>query len=298
MKITVTGSLGNIGKPLTQELVQKGYSVTVISSNPEKQKDIEALGATAAIGSLEDVKFITATFSGADAVYCMVPPNNYFDHKLDLLAYYRQLGSNYKQAIGQSGIKHVVNLSSIGAHLEKGNGILLGAHDVENILNELPSETTITHIRPTSFYYNLHGYVEMIKNEGIIAANYGDEDIVPWVSPTDIAAAIAEELIAPPVGKKVRYVSSEELSCNEVASVLGKTIEKPDLKWIIISDEQMTNGLVAAGMNPTIAAGLVEMYAGLHNGLLSEDYYRNRPTLGKVKLTDFAKDFASVYNSK
>jgi uncharacterized protein YbjT (DUF2867 family) len=52
MKITITGSLGNISKPLTQELVEKGHSVTVISSNPEKQKEIEALGAAAAIGSL------------------------------------------------------------------------------------------------------------------------------------------------------------------------------------------------------------------------------------------------------
>jgi nucleoside-diphosphate-sugar epimerase len=32
MKIVVTGSLGNISKPLTKELVQKKHSVTVISS--------------------------------------------------------------------------------------------------------------------------------------------------------------------------------------------------------------------------------------------------------------------------
>jgi nucleoside-diphosphate-sugar epimerase len=42
MKVIVTGSLGNIGKPLAKELVQKGHTVTVISSKPEKQKDIWA----------------------------------------------------------------------------------------------------------------------------------------------------------------------------------------------------------------------------------------------------------------
>ena len=52
MNVTITGSLGHIGKPLAQELVQKGISVTVISSNPEKQADIESIGAIAAIGSL------------------------------------------------------------------------------------------------------------------------------------------------------------------------------------------------------------------------------------------------------
>jgi len=49
MKITITGSLGNISKSLTKELVQKGHQVTVISSNPERQKEIEALGGKAGL---------------------------------------------------------------------------------------------------------------------------------------------------------------------------------------------------------------------------------------------------------
>jgi hypothetical protein len=49
-------------------------------------------------------------------------------------------------------------------------------------------------------------------------------------------------------------------------------------------------------MNPRIAAGIVEMYASLHDGVLAEDYYRNRPVLGKVKMTEFAKEFAAVFN--
>ena len=298
MKVIVTGSLGNISKPLAKELVQKGHQVTVISSNEEKQKDIESLGATAAIGSLEDVDFLVSTFTGVDAVYCMVPPNNYFDQNLDLLAYYRRLGNNYAQAIGQSGVKRAVNLSSIGAHLDKGSGILLGAHNVEKILNELSSDVAITHMRPTSFYYNLFGYTGMIKAEGFIAANYGADDKIPWVSPIDIATAIAEEIVTPLVGRKVGYVASEELTGNETASILGVAIGKPDLKWIIITNEQMLSGLEAAGMNPQIAAGLVEMYASLHSGVLQQDYYRNKPTvMGKVKLEDFAKEFAAAFES-
>jgi uncharacterized protein YbjT (DUF2867 family) len=296
MKVIVTGSLGNISKPLTKELVSQGHTVTVISSNKEKQKDIEALGATAAIGSLEDVDFLVSTFTGADAVYCMVPPNNYFDLNLDLLAYYRRLGNNYARAIEQSGVKRVVNLSSIGAHLEQGSGILLGAHDVEKILNELSSDVAITHLRPTSFYYNLFGYVETIKAVGSIVANYGADDKIPWVSPIDIAAVIAEEIATPLGGKKVRYVASEELTGNETASILGTAIGKPDLKWIIISDAQMRGDLESAGMNPQIAAGLVEMYASLHSGVLAEDYNRHKPTvMGKVKLAGFAKEFAAAF---
>jgi uncharacterized protein YbjT (DUF2867 family) len=252
MKIIVTGSLGHISKPLTEELVQKGHAVTVISSNPEKQKDIEALGATAAIGSLQDLDFLTATFTGADAVYCMVPPANYFDHTLDLTAYCHNIGNNYAQAIRASGVKRAIHLSSIGAHLDKDSGIILAHHDVEIMLSNL-ADVAVTFMRPVAFVYNLYGYLGMIKNQGVIAANYGAEDIIPWVSPIDIAAAIAEELETPLVGKIVRYVASEELTGNQTASILGAAIGKPDLKWILVSNDEMQKGLETAGMQPKIA---------------------------------------------
>lgn len=297
MKIVLTGSLGHISKPLTAELVEKGHAVTVISSNPEKQKEIETLGATPAIGSMNDVSFLTATFAGADAVYTMVPPANYFDHNLDLLAYYRSKGQNYAKAIRETGVKRVVNLSTIGGHLGagEGSGILLGAHDVELILNALPSDVSITHIRPTSFYYNLFGYIETIKNQNIIVANYGAEDEIPWVSPIDIAAAVAEEIVKPVAGRNVRYVASDDRTGHDTAAVLGAAIGKPDLKWIIAPDEQVQSALEGIGMNPKIAAGLVEMYGSLHNGVLAEDYHRHKPVMGKVKLEDFAADFAAAF---
>lgn len=297
MKITITGSLGHISKPLTEELVRKGHTVTVISSKPEKRKDIEALGAKAAIGSVEDATFLTATFTGADAVYTMVPPTNFFDPALDLTAYCLQIAHNYVQAIKQSGVKRVVHLSSIGAHLDKDSGLILAHHAVEGILDKL-SDVAITHMRPVGFYYNLFGFIPMIKKEGVITANYGaDEDLV-WVSPIDIAAAVAEELETPLVGRKVRYVASDELTGHATAAILGAAIGKPDLKWLLVSNEERQRALEAAGLNPQVAAGLVEMFASQHSGKLMEDYYRNKPAPGKVKLTDFAKEFAAAFNQK
>ena len=295
MKIIVTGSLGNISKPLAQELVQQGHTVIIISSSPERQADIEALGATAAIGSVEDVNFLTVTFNGVDAVYCMIPPANYFNQNLDLPAYTRKVANNYASAIQAAGVKRVVFLSSIGAHLSEGNGIIQVYHEVEDIISQLP-ETAITFMRPTSFYYNLLGYVPAIKKAGSIFVNYGREKII-WVSPKDIAAAIAEELQTPS-GKIVRYVASDERTGPETAAVLGAAIGKPDLQWIVVADEQVQNGLEAVGMQPSIAAGLVQMYASCRSGEIWEDYYRHKPAeLGKIKLEDFAKDFASAYQN-
>ena len=299
MKIVVTGSLGNISKPLTEELVQKGHSVTVISHNPERKKEIEALGASAAIGSMEDAKFLSATFRGADAVYCMISAgNSFFNQDFDLMEYTGRLGNNYKQAILQSSVKRVVFLSSIGAHTDKGNGLLAFYYHVEETLNELPSDVAITFMRPVGFYYNLLGFINTIKTQGVIATNYGGDVPKPWVSPIDIADAVAEELIInKPPNRKVRYVASDVISCNQLAGLLGAAIGKPDLKWIIIPDEELLKGMIAAGMNPKIAAGLVEMNAATNSSVLYEDYNRNKPTLGKVKLADFVKEFASVFQS-
>lgn len=291
MNMIVTGSLGNIGKPLTETLVQKGHAVTVISSSPERQGDIKALGATAATGSLQDAEFLASAFGGADAVFAMVPPNY---STPDMRAYYRDIGSSYAQAVQASGVKRVVHLSSFGAHLDRGTGPILGSHDVEGILNE--TNVSLTHLRPTYFYYNLYGYIDMIKARGSIAANYGGDDKIPLVAPSDIAAAAAEEL-EKATGTNVRYVVSDEHTASEAAHILGAAIGKPDLEWVTITDEQMQAGLEATGMSAYIAGLLVDMYASIHSGALAEDYEQHKPNMGEVKLEDFAKEFAAAFNA-
>lgn len=96
----------------------------------------------------------------------------------------------------------------------------------------------------------------------------------------------------------MRYIASEEISPDEIAGVLGKAIGKPDLQWKVISDEQLLNSWLSVGFNPQIARGFIEMQASQGSGKLYEDYYRNRPVLGKVKLTEFAENFAAIYQQE
>ncbi|MFT3822553.1 MAG: NmrA family NAD(P)-binding protein [Chitinophagaceae bacterium] len=294
MKIVLTGSLGNISKPLAITLLQKGHSVIVISKSPEKQKDIENLGAMAAIGSVDDVDFLAKTFDGADLVYCMIPPNF---KEADQIAYYKRVGSNYAKAIGQAGVKRVIHLSSYGAHLEKGTGFITGSYEVEKIFNALPG-IRVTHIRPGYFYYNLFNFIGMIKATGFIASNYGGNDKLGLVSPLDIAAAIAEEIALPGATNKVCYVISDDRSCNEIASVLGNAIGQPGLQWNLLTDEQALTSLQASGIPASTAATLVELGVATHSGILREDYDRQQPTQGKIKLETFAKEFAAAYHDE
>lgn len=294
MKIVVTGSLGHIGKPLTEELVQKGHAVTVISSNPEKQQAIEALGATAAIGSVEDAHFLTTIFTGGDAVFAMVPPNF---AETDQVSYYRRLSNNYVQAISQAGVKRVVHLSSYGAHLDRDTGFILGAHHAETILDKLPN-VAVTHLRAGYFYYNLFGFLDMIKQQGMVGSNFGGDDKLALVYPSDIAAVAAEELVKPTTGRNIRYVVSDERTANEIARVLGAAIGKPDLQWLTFTDEQTKEAMLKRGLPPHLAENFTELGAGIHSGALLEDYEKHKPTFGSVKLEDFTKEFAVAYQNR
>jgi uncharacterized protein YbjT (DUF2867 family) len=300
MKTVVTGSLGYVSTPLIKKLIEKGHLVTVVSSKAEKQAAIEAMGAKAAIGVMEDVDFLTNTFKGADAVYCMLAllgnfgdPNNTAD---SIIAGADAVANNYVQAIQRSGVKRVVYLSSIGADMKKESGLIIIHHNAENTLNDLPADVSISFLRPAGFYKNLLVYVNAIKGQGIIAARYGGDDLNIFVAATDIADAIGEELESQVTGRIIRYVASDELACNEAASVLGAAIGKPDLKWVSITDEQQLNGYKAHGMNESLALKFVEMNASIHEGKFYEDYNRHKPVLGKVKLEEFAKEFAAVYH--
>ena len=298
MEIIITGSLGNISRPLATALVQGGHRVTVISSKPERQREIESLGANTAIGTMEDIEFLTATFSGADVVYVMetLNSNAFFDPQTDVVAGITRIGENYKQAIIQSGVKQVVHLSSIGAHTNHGTGLIKMHYNVENILRTLPDDVSIKFMRPVGFYTTLFPFIQTIKARNAIISNYGGDQKEPWVSPLDIAATIAEEIEKPFDGRSIRYIASDEASPNEVANILGEAIGKPDLKWIVIPDEQFLNGLIAAGMNAKTAEGFVEMNASRFGGEMYKDYYDYKPVLGKIKLKDFAKDFAVAFH--
>lgn len=298
MKIVLTGSLGNIGKPLAAALVAAGHHVTVVSSQEERMAAIEALGARAAIGSMFDVAFLADVFKGADIVYLMETmeaAGDLFDKDVDFIGTISQIGRNYKQAVEAAGVKHVVHLSSIGAHLEKGNGILLFHHNVENILKELPADVHIKFIRPVGFYINLFSFIGTIKNTGAIISNYGGDQKEPWVSPRDIASVIAEEMETPFEGRTVRYVASDEVSPNEIAKALGQAIGLPGLQWKVIPDAQLLEQWLSIGFNPQVAVGFIEMQRSQGNGFLYEDYYRHKPVPGKVKLGDFAREFAAAY---
>lgn len=291
MKFTITGSLGNISKPLATTLLKAGHTVTIISSNPDKAEAITALGAIPAIGSVDDLEFVTKAFTGADAIYTMVPPtfatSNYRE-------YISGTGKIYAQAIQAAGVQHVVNLSSIGADHTDGTGPIKGLHDVEQLYNALEG-VAIVHLRPAYFFTNFYASIDIIKHAGIMGSNVSAADTMVMAHPNDIAAVAATIMQEPFTGKSIRYITSDERTAGEVANVLGAAIGKPELPWIEFTNEQAFDGMVQAGLPEEVAKNYVEMGDAIRTGKLWIDYNKNKPELSKTKLEDFAKEFASQY---
>ncbi len=297
MKYVITGGAGNISRPLSKKLLDAGHDVTVIGRNAENLKPLTEMGARSAIGSIEDISFLKRIFADADAVYTMVPPNY---SAPDLKGYHALVGKNYAVAIRGSKIKHVVNLSSVGAHLPEGCGPVTGLYRVEQALNEV-QEVPIKHLRPAYLFSNLLGSVSMVKNMNIIGSNFGGPDFTMLLADTHDVAAIAFEELENLnfTGHTARYICSDEVSTDKIARVLGNAVAKPELPWIVFSNGDAIAGMLQMGLPEEMAKNYAEMCNAIHTGIMFEDYWKNHPgVLGKTKLEDFAKTFALVYNQQ
>ncbi len=294
MKYVITGSLGHISKPLVIALVKAGHEVISITSTTERTKEIEALGAKAAVGSLENFDFLKESFSGANAVYTMVPPNF---TTTDWKGYIEQVGRNYTNAIKSNNIKYVVNLSSVGAHMPDGCGPVSGLYRVENLLNEL-NAVNIKHLRPSYFYNNLLANIGIIKSMDIMGSNFAVTGKKFGLVSTDYIASKAIDALLQLkfTGHSFEYIANDDVSTDDIAVLVGNAIGKPGLKWVQFSDEQALAGTLQAGLPEEAAKNYVEMGQAIHSGKMYEDYWSNRPSIPDApRLSDFAKIFADAY---
>src|ERR1700733_8149695 len=109
----ITGATGHIGQRVAEKLLAQKKKVRVVARSPEKLKKLEEKGAEAFVGNVESAEDMTRAFQGAKAVFLMIPPNYGAE---DFRAYQNKVSEAYEKALKASGVRYVVNLSSLGAH--------------------------------------------------------------------------------------------------------------------------------------------------------------------------------------
>jgi len=289
----ITGATGNIGSKITQILLKNKKPVRVIGRSEDKMKPFSEMGADQYEGDIMNTEFLTKAFTGATAVFAMEPPDMLAEDARD---YTNRIGKSITEAIKNSGVKHVVNLSSVGTHLEEGAGIVQGLRDQEQRLNQL-KDVNVLHLRPAFFMENLLGMVPMVKANKMMAATISGDKKFPMVAGWDIAEIAAQRMMNLDFsGKQVRYILGQrDISYNEAAQIIGNEIGMDDLHYVQLPDDQVRDQLKQWGVSDSVSDAYLELMDGIEDGRIYSDSRRIPETTTNTRMEDFAKVFAEIY---
>lgn len=291
----VMGASGNIGSKISDRLLSKGENVRVLGRSKERLQRFVDRGAEAFVGDAFDCSFLTDAFQDCKAIYTMIPRDNTV---YDLRDYDNEIGESIAGAIADSGVKYVVNLSSLSAYRPDKNGPVKGLYDQEQRLNKLGNVNTV-HLRPAYFMDNLLRYIDMVRTKGEIATAFKPHLKFPMVYTKDIAD-VATQFMSDRnfSGKIVMELRGErDLSFEEVTSIIGRRINKPDLRYVQLSYDDAQRGLISAGVSANVSSQMIELIQSMNEGVIGQHTPRTPENTTPTSFEEFADHFINIYKN-
>jgi uncharacterized protein YbjT (DUF2867 family) len=291
--ITVMGATGHTGKQITEALLKAGEQVRALGRSEKKLEELKNAGAEVLVGGTTDAAFLAKAFRGADAVYTLLPTDR---RSPDYRAQQDREGEAIEKAIRESGVRYVVALSSLGADLSEGTGLIVGLHAQEERLKQLKGVNVLL-LRPVSFFENFYETLGLIKHEGINGDSVMPDLAVPMVATRDIADVAAKALKARDwKGVVVReLLGPRELSYSEATRILGARIGKPDLQYVQLAYADEAKALVQAGMSESFANLYVEMTRAFNEARIKPLKGRTPENTTPTRFEGFAGELARAY---
>jgi uncharacterized protein YbjT (DUF2867 family) len=262
--IVITGATGNTGKVIAEKLQAAGEKVRVVGRSEERLKPLVAKGAEAFVTDITDVDLLTKAFAGATAAYAMIPPNMAAEN---MRAHQEAVSDALATAICQSGVKHVVALSSVGADKREKCGPVTGLHFFEEKLNGIAG-LNVLHLRAGYFMENFLQYVKLIKSMGMTAGTLKADLPIAMIATRDIAAVAAELLRARNfTGTNTReLLGPRDYAMQEATSIIGAAIGKPKLSYSQLPAMMVKPAMTQMGLSKSMAEGLLEMMEAINSG--------------------------------
>ncbi len=259
----VTGASGNTGSAVANTLLDNHKQVRVIGRKAEHLQPFTKRGAEAVVADLTDTGKLVKAFSGAEAVYAMIPPN---PAAPDTFAYEDRITSALASALKEAHVKHVVALSSVGADKSSGTGLVLALHRLEQALDSVPGLNTL-HLRAGYFMENTLVQVGIIKGMGVAAGPIRADLKLPMIATHDIGVAAANSLMRLGFqGHQTReLLGHRDISYAEATAIIGKAIGNPGLQYKQLPDEQLRPTLAQLGMSQKFIDLLLEMSAAMNS---------------------------------
>lgn len=289
----ITGATGNTGRRIAEALLEEGKQVRVVGRSMERLKGLAARGAEPVVALLDDAAAMTRALQGVRAAYLLIPPSY---GEPDFRAYQNRLGQASAEAVSVARVSHVVNLSSVGAHLAEGVGPIKGLHDQEQRLNRLVG-VHVLHLRPAFFMENTLFNITLIKQAGINGTPLRGDLAIPMIAAQDIATVAARRLRALDFSGKTtqELLGPRDISMAEVTRMIGKAIGRPDLPYVQFPYDEAEKAMIGIGMSPNTARAFVEMYRAFNDGLLRPTEARSPANTTPTGFDAFAKTFAEAY---
>jgi uncharacterized protein YbjT (DUF2867 family) len=260
----ILGATGHTGSIVANSLLNKKKKVRVVGRDNTRLVAFTSRGAEAFTANVTDEKALSRAFTGAEAVYAMIPPDLTNDN---YRGYQSQASGAIAKALENAGVKHAVTLSSVGADKRDKTGPIVGLHDMETRLNSI-KELNVLHLRAGYFMENTLPQVQVIRNFGRVSSPVDADVPLSMIATKDIGAAAAEALLKLDFkGKQTQELQGpRDLNYKEVAAIIGQTIGKPGLEYARLPDEQVVQALTSMGMSKNVAELILEMANAFNRG--------------------------------
>jgi len=264
----IAGATGKTGSAVAESLLEQGKPIAVLVRSEEKGWPWRSKGAKTAVASLEDSTALASVLAEAEGAYLLIPP---VYGEADPLQGRKEVVNALAAAVRESGIPHVVFLSSVGGHLDSGTGPILSNHQGEVALTAAAKNLTL--LRPAYFLENWAPVIEMAKDSGMLPTFLKPGRKIPMIATKDIGRAAAECLIGPANGRRiVELAGPEDYSPEDIAVALASLLGR-DIRVQPVPLSAAVPTFRSFGFSESAARLFEEMYAGINSGRV--DYERS-----------------------
>ncbi len=294
--IAILGATGNVGGKIAENLVKKGEPVRLVARSSARLRPFVGKQAAAFAGDVNDTEFLVKAFKDVDAVFTLIPPNPAADK---FMQYADRISESIARALELAKVKHVVNLSSVGAELSEGAGPIKGLHNMEERLKKIKG-LNVLNLRPASFMENLLWSIDLIRSKGILGDSIRGDLKIPMIATRDIAAYAADRLVKKDfTGSSVRYLQGQrDLSMIEATEIIGRKINKPGLSYVMFPYDEADKAMVAMGLSHDMSRLYIEMSKAFNEGRIKFEK-RTKENTTTTSFEAFCDEvFAPVYAQK
>ncbi|GAB2739778.1 NAD(P)H-binding protein [Kitasatospora kifunensis] len=275
--IVITTPTGDIGSQVLTTLLKSapssGEELRVIVRDPAKLPAPVRDRVDIVPGSHADPEVVDRAFTGADAVFWVVPPDAQAP-SLDLA--YRGFTRAAAQAFTTHGVTHVVGVSALG----RGTAVAgrAGLVTASLAMDDLIADTGVAYraLANPSFMDNLLRQLRSIRDQGVFTDTVAADRAAPTAATRDIAAAAAGLLLDRSwTGTgSVPVLGPQDLSPNDLARIMSEVLDTP-VRYQRQSLEDLRTSLTGHGIGEAFAQGMVDMMRAKEEGL--DDGVRRTP---------------------